>query len=89
MTPLERAKAAIAQTLGYSEHPIEAFALADGRMVSADAIARAVIAAIRNAPDDTYFMMAGEQATPERGDKAVAACSVWTAMIDAILAGGE
>jgi hypothetical protein len=47
VTPLERAKAGIAQALGVSAAPIEAFALADGRMVPTADLDRAVLQAIR------------------------------------------
>ncbi|WP_066281908.1 hypothetical protein [Blastomonas sp. CCH1-A6] len=104
MTPLERAKAAIAQTLGFSWLPIDAFALPDGRMISTEALTRAVLTAIRE-PDRAMIEAGGEQVLDTevgdgqyasiadgRGSKLMAnnqAVNAWTAMIDAILAGSE
>jgi hypothetical protein len=69
MTPLERAKAAIAQTIGVSDAPIEAFAISDGRMISADTLARAVLQAIREPIADAIDYLIADAEAWETGAK--------------------
>jgi hypothetical protein len=80
MTTLDRAKAAIASQLGVSGAPIESFALSDGRMISTESLARAILAGIRE-PSEAVMDAGGADDDLRMED----AANRWRAMIDAAL----
>lgn len=95
MTTFERARNAVFKfRLGGLElagNPSPELRAALPAIDEADEIARAVLRAIRYAPDDDFFALAGAELPPEfqsRGDKGVIACTIWQAMIDAALGEG-
>lgn len=89
MTPIERAKAAIANELGVSSAPIESFALSDGRLIATETIIRAVLTAIRE-PSEAMLCAGKESAWvgADLNDGHPCIVQVWPAMIDAMLEEG-
>lgn len=90
MTPLERAARALAVENGHDPDKQISHVSPPAPIwtLFVDS-ARAVLTAIKYAPNDDAFSNAAAAILPQRGDKAMVACEIWTAMIDAILAGGE
>lgn len=95
MTPLERAKDAVLRvrypTVDFDSQRDPEMLRVVHEIGRTEEIARAVLRAIRYAPDDDFFALAGAEIPPEfqsRGDKGVIACTIWQAMIDAALGEG-